>query len=188
MNMTLSNTDGMLNAKQVGVLLNWDPYVFPKVWQDTPGVLTPDEGSGHPYWTTAQVREMRGVVLPPEGVRQRKRPMLAWTDSEMLSAKICGELHDPPIKLRSFFANLARKRSRLRDGYEVEGGVPEPDRRVLGHPVWAPETLRDYLANRPGPGNHKTKAEGRNGYTGGRVPGTKVRRTRTAPPELVEAG
>lgn len=179
--MTPSNTDGMLNPKQVAVLLNWDPYVFPKVWQDTAGVLPPAV-SEPPLWTTAQVREMRGIVTPPAGVRQRKRPPLAWSDSEMLTAQMCGELHDPPIKLRSFFANLARKRSREREGLETDGGVPEPDRRVLGHPVWMPETLRDYLANRPGPGNHKTKAEGRNGYTGGRVPGTKVRTRKTPEP------
>lgn len=181
MSMTTHNTDGLLNYKQTAVLLHLDHYNFREKLGSIPGVPAPAEldAEGNPLWTTDQVREMLATVQI--GTAHRK---VNWTDSEMLTAKICAELHSPPIKLRSFFANLARKRSRERDGYTVDNGVPEPDRRVLGHPVWAPETLRDYLTNRPGPGNHKTKAEGRNGYTGGRVPGTKVRNRKT----LVEAG
>lgn len=169
--MTLSNTDGMLNARQVAALLNWDVYTFHKVWQDVDGVPQPaNEDTDNPFWSTEQVREMMSVVKPSP----RKRSV-TWSDGEYLTAKVCAELHPSPIKLRSFSANLARKRSREKEGFEVEGGVPEPDRRILGHPVWAPETLREYLINRPGPGNHKTKEEGRKGYTGGRVPGTKVK-------------
>lgn len=176
--MTLSNTDGLLNYKQVAVLLHLDPYNFREKLKGIAGVPEPvaQDAEGNPLWSTAQVREMRATV--PFGTANRK---VNWADSEMLTAKVCAELHPSPIKLRSFFANLARKRSREKLGFEVEGGVPEPDRRVLGHPVWAPETLRDYLANRPGPGNHKTKEEGRNGYTGGRVPGTKIKRKEEVP-------
>ena len=173
--MTLSNTQGLLNARQVAALLNWDVYLFHKVWQDTEGVVPPETTDPEPLWTTAQVREMREVVKP-----QPRKRIVNWADNEYLTARMCGELHNPPIMLRSFFANLARKRTREQKGLTVDGGVPEPDRKILGHPVWAPETLREYLANRPGPGNHRTKAEGRNGYTGGRVPGTKVRRNKTA--------
>jgi hypothetical protein len=176
MNMTLSNTGGLLNYKQTAVLLHLDHYNFRQQWEKTESVPQPAarDAEGNPLWTTDQVREMRAVV--PRGSANRK---VNWADSEYLTAKMCGELHEQPIKLRSFFANLARKRSREAKGFVVDGGVPEPDRKILGHPVWAPETLRDYLASRPGPGNHKTKAEGRNGYTGGRVPGTKIRRNRS---------
>jgi hypothetical protein len=179
MNMTLSNTDGLLNYKQTAVLLHLDPYNFREKWQTTPGILEPAGRytDGEPLWSTSQVREMRATV--PFGTANRK---IKWADSEMLTAKMCAELHPTPILLRSFFANVARRRSREKQGFEVPDGAPYPDRRILGHPVWAPETLRDYLANRPGPGNHKTKEEGRNGYTGGRVPGTKVRKKK------VEAG
>ena len=175
--MTPANTDGMLNYKQTAVLLHLDHYNFREKLGSIHGVLPPaaQEDNGDPLWTPAQVREMLATVQL--GTANRK---VNWSDSEMLTAKVCAELHAPPIKLRSFFANLARKRSRERDGHTVDNGVPEPDRRVLGHPVWAPETLREYLANRPGPGNHKTKEQGRNGYTGGRVPGTKVRRTKAS--------
>lgn len=175
--MTTTNTDGLLDYKQTAVLLHLDHYNFREKLPALQNIPTPvaQDPEGNPLWSPAQVREMMATV--PPGTATRK---VNWTDSQMLTAKMCAELHPSPIKLRSFFANLARKRSREKLGFEVEGGVPEPDRRVLGHPVWAPETLRDYLKNRPGPGNHKTKEQGRSGYTGGRVPGTKVRRTRAS--------
>jgi len=169
--------DDLIEIKQLAVLLHLKPRTLRETWEAREHVLPPVKlaESGNPLWDPDQVREMMATV---EKGTSKEVPV--WEDSDLLRTKVVAALHNPPIQLRSFSANLARKRRREEAGLPVDGGPPEPHVFLLGHPLWTPDQIRDFLENRPGPGNHKTKAEGRRGYTGGRPPGTVVKKRKHA--------
>lgn len=172
--------EDLMDIRQLAVFLHLKPRTLRDTWNGREGVLPPAQTTedGQPLWTPDQVREMIATV---EKGSSKEVPV--WEDADLLRTKVVAALHNPPIQLRSFSANLARKRRREEVGLPVDGGPPEPHLFLYGHPLWTPEQIRDFLENRPGPGNHKTKAEGRRGYTGGRPPGTVVKKRKHPAPE-----
>lgn len=102
--------------------------------------------------------------------RQVEPVVVEWADNQMLRIKQIAALHNPPISDKTVGSYLQRTRTRLAEGHDVSRILPLPDRTVFGRPLWKPETIRDYLAQRPGPTGWNTDAQR---YRGGRKKGVR---------------
>lgn len=166
--------EDLLNLRQVSVLLRRRLEAVKESIEKNgtiEHVTIPQAVNG--LWTPDEVREIFWNV--PQGTATRT---YAWSDEEMLRPKQIAALHNPPITPRTFSFYARRADLRREQGLPTTGLCPSSDRIVFKHPLWAPETIRDYLLSRPGPGYHVSGDE-RRGYRGGRKPGVRPKRLQT---------
>jgi hypothetical protein len=163
--------------KQLAVLLGLRDRTLADTWRTRPGILTPEEDAEVPLWSAEQVREM--IHTLPVG---DSRTPPNWRDDELLTINQVSALHNPPIKAKTYGNYVRRTLQRQVDGHDVSKLAPLPDKVILGHPLWKPEHIRDYLHNRPGPA-YFMPGDSTNRYRGGRKPGVRPLANRVQDPE-----
>lgn len=168
----------MINLKQLAVLMGLRDRTLADTWQTREGILSPAEEG--PLWSEDQVREM--MFSHPVGA---SRTPPNWSDDELLTIGQVAALHNPPIKAKTFGNYVRRTVSRQEAGHDVSRLAPLPTKTILGHPLWAPEVVRDYVHNRPGPAFFQT-GDSTNRYRGGRKPGVRPLRNRVQEQEQPE--
>jgi hypothetical protein len=153
----------LLSTRQVAILLGYDPVSFAD--QEFEWMPEPEEG------TNLYRPEDFGKLIK-ESTANEKASVRIQSD-ELLVIKQIAAMHSPPVAPNTFdfYFRLAKKRADK--GLQSTNPAPQPDEYLAGRPVWHPAPVRDYLRNRPGPGNHITGTK-RHAYRGGRVPYSKL--------------